>query len=433
MLRVLSNGWRKSGCIDLEASEMATRAALHRAGAKVLTRLLEQPVPNRRQIPCSCGGAAKYVEMRSKGILTVVGEAEVLRAYYLCPTCHDGQSPFDRELDVEGCEASPGVRRMAATVANESAFVVGHRHIKLLAGIEVTAKAIERYSEAIGADIEKRADEYCEKVMGPEPPAVNLESIDTMYVEIDATGVPVVSKEVEGRLGKVPGERARTRDGKLGCVFTQTTFNEDGYPVRDEASTTYIGGIQTAEEFGRGIYSEAHRRGLAFASRLVALGDGAVWIWNLVALHFPQAIQIVDLYHARKHLWDLSAILFSNLKDRVRWVSKAQRKLDAGRIEALVTHLRNFVAPDDLAANALRIEAEYFERNAHRMRYAEFKRKGLFVGSGVIEAGCKTLIGSRLKKSGMFWTVRGANSIIALRCSILGNTFEDYWASRLVA
>ena len=413
---------------------MATRAALHRAGAKVLTGLLEQPVPDQRQIPCPCGGVAKYVEMRTKGLLTVVGETEVLRAYYLCPDCHHGQAPFDRELDIEGCEASPGVRRIAATVASESAFAVGQKHIALLAGIEVTTKAIERYSEAIGADMERREVEYGQQVMGqPEPPVVDCEPIETMYVEMDATGVPVVPKEVEGRHGKVPGERPRTRDGKLGCVFTQTTFDEEGRPIRDEASTTYVGGIQTAEEFGRRIYCEAYRRGLAFAIRLVILGDGAVWIWNLAALHFPHAIQIVDLYHARQHLWDLSAILFANAKDRARWVRKAQRKLDAGHIESLVAHLRSFPATDDHAANALRIEAEYFQRNADRMRYADFKRRGLFVGSGVIEAGCKTLIGSRLKKSGMFWTILGANSILALRCSILSAKFEDYWANRRAA
>lgn len=430
---ILDKGWKKSGCIDLEASEMAARAALHRAGAKVLTGFLERSVPDRRQIPCKCGGVANYVEMRTKTILMVVGEVEVLRAYYLCSDCHKGQSPFDHELGVERCEASPGVRRMAATVASESAFAIAHEHIGLLAGLKLTAKAIERYSEAIGADIGRREDEYARAVMGVKPPAVKSEPIQTMYIEVDATGVPVVSKDTQGRQGKVPGEPARKRDAKLGCVFTQTTFDEDNRPIRDEGSTTYVGGILTAEEFGPRIYSEAHRRGLAFADRVVALGDGAIWIWALVALHFPNAIQIVDLYHAKKHLWDLSAILFPNLKDRARWISKVQHKLDTGRIESLVAHLRRFSTTDDIAIKALRIEAEYFERNASRMRYAEFKRQGLFVGSGVIEAGCKTLIGSRLKKSGMFWTVRGANSVIELRCSVRSNKFEDYWAGRRAA
>jgi hypothetical protein len=214
-------------------------------------------------------------------------------------------------------------------VGSQSAFEMGRKQVKLLADLDLTAKAIERHSEAIGADIGRREADYRCAAMGPEAPPVRTEPIATMYVEMDATGVRVVPKEVEGRSGKSPGERARTRDAKLGCLFTQTTFDEKGHPIRDEASTTYTGAIESAEEFGRRIYSEAYSRGSAFASRLVVLGDGAIWIWYLAALHFPGAIQIVDLYHARKHLWDLSAILFLDLKHRTQWVKKAQRKLDA--------------------------------------------------------------------------------------------------------
>jgi len=433
LLGVLAGGWEKSGFIDLEASEMATRSAVHRAGARVLTGLLKQEPPEQREIPCGCGGRAKYVELRPKQILTVVGDVQIRRSYYLCSGCHKGQAPFDRELGIEGFEVSPGVRRMAAVVGNQSAFEVGHNQLKLLADLDVTAKAVERYSEAIGADIGRRESDYRRKALGPEPPPPVSDEIGTMYVEMDATSVPMVPREVEDRAGREPGQRARSRDAKLGCVFTQTTADEDGYPIRDEASTTYTGAIETAEEFGRRIYAEAYRRGCCCAARLVVLADGAPWIWILAALHFPQAIQIVDLYHARKHLWDLAAKLFSDPKARSRWVKRAQRMLDAGRIEALVTLLRKFPAADQQAADALRIDADYFERNADRMRYAKFKREGLFVGSGVIEAGCKTLIGSRLKQSGMFWTVRGANSIIDLRCCILSDTFEDYWTSRLAA
>ena len=433
LLGVLADGWEKSGFIDLEASEMATRSAVHRAGARVLTGLLEQEPPEQREIPCGCGGMAKYVELRSKVILTVVGEVQVRRGYYLCSDCHHGQAPFDRELDIERVEASPGVRRMAAVVGNQSAFEVGHNQLKLLADLDVSAKAVERYSEAIGADIGRRESDYRCKVLGPDPPPAVTEESETMYVEMDATSVPVVPRELEGRAGREPGEKPRSRDAKLGCVFTQTTVDEDGHPIRDEASTTYTGAIETAEEFGRRIYAEAYKRGCCSAARLVVLADGALWIWILAALHFPQAIQIVDLYHARKHLWDLAAKLFSDPKARSRWVKRVQRMLDAGRIEALVTLLRKFPPADQEAAEAIRIEAAYFERNADRMRYPKFKRQGLFVGSGVIEAGCKNVIGSRLKQSGMFWTVRGATSIIELRCCILSDNFEDYWASRSAA
>lgn len=201
--------------------------------------------------------------------------------------------------------------------------------------------------------------------------------------------------------------------------------------MRDQASTSYAGAIESAEEFGRRLYTEAWRRGWSRAHKKVLIGDGAVWIWNLGDQHFPGAIQIVDLYHARQHLWELSAKLFAaDQRTRKRWTGKLLEKLDRGNVEAVVKALRQFPPPSPDLAHLLGNEADYFARNAERMRYPAFRAQGLFVGSGVVEAGCKTVIGSRLKRSGMFWTVRGANAIIALRCCRLSGRFEDYWESR---
>jgi hypothetical protein len=110
-----------------------------------------------------------------------------------------------------------------------------------------------------------------------------------------------------------------------------------------------------------------------------------------------------------------------------------KRLLDKGKIKKLVGVLRAIKSDDPEVAEKIRTEADYFERNAERMRYPKFRRQHLFVGSGVIEAGCKTVIASRLKRSGMFWTVRGANAIVTLRCSYLNARFEDYWEDRRVA
>jgi hypothetical protein len=201
--------------------------------------------------------------------------------------------------------------------------------------------------------------------------------------------------------------------------------------TRDEDSTSYTAAIEPAEQFGLRLYTEAWRRGWSRAKIKVVLADGAVWVWHLAEQHFPGAIQIVDLFHARQHLWELSAKLFPNdERERKRWTVRAIDRLDRGKIEGLVKILRKLHP-----ANAERIkmvinEANYFERNAERRRYPAFRAQGLFVGSGVVEAGCKTVIGSRLKRSGMFWTVRGANAIIALRCCYLNSRFEDYWESR---
>jgi hypothetical protein len=258
--------------------------------------------------------------------------------------------------------------------------------------------------------------------------------VPLLYIEMDGTGIPVVKAETEGRAGKVDGQPAHTREVKLGCVFTQTTTDPEGRPVRDEDSTSYVAAIETAEAFGLRLYTEAWRRGWSRAQRKVVIGDGAIWIWNLADQHFPSATQIVDLYHARQHLWELLPKLFpDDHKGSKRWIARCLDRLNRGKIEALVKILRDSQLGHDELAKTIANEAEYFERNAERMRYPGFRAQGLFVGSGVVEAGCRVVIGARLKCSGMFWTVRGANAITALRCCRLSRRFEDYWADRATA
>ena len=428
---------RKRGRLDLEATEMAVRSALHRAGAAALTQLLQFPAPRGepRTVPCPCGQPARYHQLRTKPVLTAVGPVEVSRPYYWCPSCHAGQFPADVELDIENTEFSPGVRRMQAMVGQQAPFDQGREQMKVLAGLEVTAKSVERTAEALGADIAQGEQAVMPQALPVDLPALAGAPIPILYVQMDGTGVPVVKKETVGRQGKTPGQPAHTREVKLGCVFTQTTWDKQGYPLRAPDSTTYTGAIETAEEFGRRLYREAWKRGWSRAQKQVVMGDGAEWIWNLVAEHFPEAIQIVDLYHARQHLWELARRLYPNDEGKQKaWMKLHQKRLlDRGRIEKLVGALRAIRSRNPEVTEKIRAEADYFERNAERMRYPKFRRQHLFVGSGVIEAGCKTVVASRLKRSGMFWTVRGANAILALRCSLLNGRFEDYWEGRRAA
>ena len=431
LLAVILTDQRQSGKLDLEAIETATRAAMHRAGAVLLRELLSSPETAPREVTCPCGRRARYHDTRPKQLLTVVGKVTFQRAYYHCPHCHRGETPRDRELDVEATTFSPGVRRMMGVVGSEAPFDNGREQLELLAGVDVTAKAVERQAEALGADIAAHEQLEIQRTKQLELPDVCAPAVPVFYIQIDGTGVPVVKAETKGRTGRNDGQPAHTREAKLGCVFTQTTTDEKGRPVRDEDSTTYTGAIETAAEFGLRIYAEAWRRGWDRAKKKVVIGDGANWIWNLADQHFPGAVKIVDLYHARQHLWELSAKLFpTNEGKRNRWANRLVNKLDQGKVEAVVKVLRQFPPPDEKLACLLRKEANYFERNRDKMRYPSFRRQGLFVGSGVIEAGCRTIIGSRLKRSGMFWTVRGANAIIALRCCRLSHYFDDYWENR---
>jgi len=430
-LKIVFTSLRKVGSVDLEAVEGATRAAVHRAGAAVLKHLLDEPEPFPPALPCGCGHHASFHATRSRQLLTAVGPVTFDRAYYYCPRCHQGQVPRDRELDIVDTEYSPAVRRMMAVVGSDTSFHHGREQMELLAGLTVTRKAVERHAEEIGADIVCCQQAEIQRAVQLPLPHLAGPQIPVLYIEMDGTGVPVVTAETEGRCGKNPDEPAHTREVKLGCVFTQTGLDENGRPRRDEASTTYTGAIEPAETFGRRMYAEALQRGWDHAKIRVILGDGAIWIWNIAECEFPGAIQIVDLYHAREHLWVLAGKLFpTDERRKKRWVSQQQNKLDKGKIESLVQQLRAFPAANPEAAQLLHTEADYFERNRERMRYPSFRSRNLFVGSGVIEAACRTVIAKRLKQSGMFWTVRGANAIIALRCTRLSRRFEDYWASQ---
>jgi hypothetical protein len=396
---------------------------MHQAGAMALTQLLqfEQPDTDHLQVPCLCGHQARFREMRSKSFLSVVGMVKVCRPYYHCAHCSKGQHPVDGELGIAGLESSPGVRRMESIVGSEMPFVPACEPMKVLAGLEVPAKAIERAAESIGEAIAARDRREIDRARQLVLPVAFRQNIPKMYVLMDGVQIPVVGAETEGRAGRIEGQRARTRECKLGAVFTQTAADQEGWPIRDPDSTTYVGAVETADQFGYRIYTEAWRRGWEWATTKIVIGDGAVWIWNLADQHFPGAVQIVDLYHARQHLWDIAVLLYPHdTAAKKRWMAPLKDLLDHGRTELLVEWLRE-------------IAADYFETNTNRMRYPEFREKGFFVGSGVIEAGCKSIVGVRLKQSGMFWTVRGANAIIALRCCRFNQRFEDFWAENRAA
>lgn len=290
---------------------MLVRSAMHQAGASALTELLRVPAPDQRALPCPCGQQALYRELRPKMVVTVLGAVEVSRPYYLCPHCHKGQFPADEELDIVDTEFSPGVRRMQALVGQATSFDRGREQMKLLAGLEVTTKSVERVAEAIGEDIARREQQEIDHAVQLDLPIIVGQPVPILYVQMDGTGVPVVKKETVGRKGKLDGLPAHTREAKLGCVLTQTNWGKEGLAIRDLDSTTYVGAIEAAEQFGKRLYVEAWKRGWSRAENKVVIGDGAEWIWNLAKEHFPGAIQIVDLFHERQHLWDLARLLYT--------------------------------------------------------------------------------------------------------------------------
>ena len=371
--------------------------------------------------------------VKVKELLTILGIVVYKRSAFKCPNCGNIRYPGDEELDVLNTTRSPGLRRMMARAGSKSTFKEGRDDLAIYADIHVSAKGVERVAESIGADMLLWSEQECKSVNCNETSTMaEGETIPVLYISYDGTGVPMTKQEVAGRKGKQEDGTARTREVKLGCVFTQTVTDDKGFPMRDPESTSFVGKIETAGEFGDRIYNEALRRGLENAERVVVLGDGAPWIWNLADEHFWEATQILDLFHVRQHVSDLCKLLFSpDEKEILRYRTKWWTDLDEGKVEKIAAEARSNLPMKLDLRDAANREIRYLEKNKERLRYADFRAQGLFVGSGVIEAGCKNVIGKRLKQSGMEWSVRGADSIIALRCVMISGRLEDYWESRV--
>ena len=404
--------------------------AARQGGAGVLGSLLThwQRHAPRQAVLCPCGQRMSSRGRRAKNLLTTLGPVPFKRSFYRCEECHQSRFPDDEQMDIVQTTYSPGVRRLMARAGSQTQFHQAAEDLLCYAGLKIEPREIERVAEEVGREVEAWLGEEQQQTLHTPVPLASISGRSAkFYISFDGTGIPVRKNELQGRRGKQPEGSARTREAKLGCVFTQVGLDKEGYPQRDPDSTTYVGAIESSTLFGWRIYAEALRRGLAQAKEVVVLTDGARYNRTIALTHFPEAIHIVDLFHAYEHLNILAQILWGpEAKAPKSW----RDLLEAGEISRLLRKAGQQPTASAKSKQVLLKELGYFENNAPQMRYADYRAKQYFVGSGVVEAGCRTVIGQRLKQSGMRWSVRGANAIIALRCCIMSDRFEDFWAAR---
>jgi hypothetical protein len=369
------------------------------------------------------------VGRRAKTFASVLGPLRLERAYFHCARCSHGFCPRDKQLGLENTVLSPAVTRMVGTVGAMVSFEEGSQLLAELAGLTVAAKQVERTAEALGADIaqDEKQDATATDHL-PLPP--------TLYLGLDGTGIPMRSSELQGRSGKQTDAAAKTREVKLCTVWSAEGRGENNTPIRDPGSVTYSAAIETAatldtdrqrSPFTERVLREATRRRFSEAQRSAVIGDGAPWIWSIAHELFPRAIQIVDRFHVKEHLSNLSKILYGDKPKQAKaWARRRHEELDSGRLPNLLRALRRHADRCDDARKCF----QYIHGNRERLRYPQFHAQGLCTSSGVVEAGCKLAIATRLKRAGMHWTVAGSNAIIALRCSKLSGRFQDYWERR---
>jgi hypothetical protein len=350
------------------------------------------------------------------------GHMTLQRDYYHHAGKAEGHFPADAGLGLEGAYTPALARLLCLEGADESSFAKAESHLREVGGIEVEGRQIQRLIGRIGGE----ALEWQRR----EAPAQACNA-EVLYVSADGTGVPMRRAEVEGRRGKQSDGTAKTRQVYLGCVFTQHQLDETGHPMRDHASTTYLAGLAAVDDFGVWLRREALRRGMGGARETVLLIDGASGLEKLGQDHFPGTLQIVDFYHALEHLEEVLGLLWEKTapayeRRRHRWIKLlladgVRKILGQARAEAEATG----------CGEAMEKALGYFEHNVERMQYGTFRRRGFFIGSGVIEAGCKTVIGARCKQSGMFWSSPGAEKILAFRCIHLSQRTDAFWKDRL--
>ena len=419
---------------DFEAAETAVRTAVLAVAARFVAERLNADHSDQHAagLPCRCGHTARYAGRRAKTIRTALGAMTIERAYYHCASCRTGFCPRDRTLGIDETTLSPAATRMTAAAAARVSFKEASTLLNELAGLAVGSKQVERTAEALGRVI--AADER--RAVEPEAHRVK----PTLYLGMDGTGIPVRKAETAQRQGKQPDGSAKTREVKLAVSWTaERRHPKTGIPMRDPDSVSYTAAIETAASrdtdrepspFAQRVCREAERRRFADADRRVILGDGAPWIWALADECFPDAIQIVDIFHAKSHLWDVAKAIYTPGSDlAAQWAKQRRDELDAGRISAIVAALAHHAPTCDEARKCI----DYLIRNRKRMRYPAFRASGLSVATGIVEAGCKHAVGARLKRAGMHWSVNGANAILALRCCILSGRFEAFWERRNAA
>jgi hypothetical protein len=409
-----------AGAGNMEWLEIGLREAMQKDACALMEALLNDPalaVANDQPLE-----GERCYRRRPKGIETLFGPVELFRNYYHGASQGEGRVPLDEALGlIEGY--SPGLARLMCRAGAQSPFEAASADLRAYGGIKLEGRAIQRMVNLVAPAVREALEA---QTLEPGLPVAEV-----LYVSGDGTGIPMVKKELQAVAGKQPDGSAKTREVKLGCVFTQSGVDEEGWPMRDPGSSSYIATMACASDFGGLLRKEAFRRGMASALEVVFLGDGASWVWEAARVNFPQATHILDFYHGAEHLAQLCESLFGKGSQKGKSQCELWRtRLKEDGIDEVIAAAQAALPRSGPRRKEAKKQIAYFQKNRDRMLYATFRSAGYFIGSGVVEAGCRTVVGQRLKESGMFWSTPGAQNVLTIRTALLSNRFDDYWDQR---
>jgi hypothetical protein len=355
-------------------------------------------------IPCRCGNEMKFVDRRTKNIYTIFGKIKVQRAYYYCSGCGKGYFPLDKKFGISKSNFSPFLKEIIENLAVELPFAICAKLIRDIFNINLTKRQIQLLSEEAGRKIEEKIQGRIKRLENDgeqEKVHAGGETIERLYLSADGTTV-FVDK--------------RWKEVKIGAIFEGTVpKNIEEQPLRK--SVKYLGTFESSEKFGKRWYLFAMDK-LKNAKEVIIIADGSKWIWKEANKYFPMArIEIIDWFHVEEKIGDLGVILFGEERSKTRkeWIEEILDSLKGDEIGAVIEKLEKMRPISKKKSLAIKEVLTYLENNKQRMKYKSLKEGGYFIGSGTIEAACKTVVGARFKRSGMQWSRNGAQSPLQLR------------------
>ena len=413
--------WVTADPRTLEEAEKMTLQSIKGLGNALLGSLISLNVPAypEGELPCPCGRRATYQRMRPAHVDTLLGTITLNRPYYLCQSCHHGLVPLDQELGLCAGGISAGLEELLALLGAQLPFEEAVGLVARLTLVEVCPNTCKEATEGVGqviAEKEQEAVEAAWDVRSSVLPPLPEKIPERLYVSIDGTTV-------------------HTREGgwreiKVGAFYTTKAVVPKKRPEQLEVRAQEISfytDFADPQAFGCALWLEGYRRGVSEAKEVVAIGDGAHWIWKLVEEHFPEAIQIVDWYHASEYIWKVAHAVYGEGSDLARqWAKDRLDELWAGQIDEVLRHCQEHASAGEAVQQAI----TYYTNNKDRMRYPEYRAKGLQIGSGTVESGCKHVIGARLKGAGMIWNVEGARAVAKVRARLRSGRWTETMAQR---
>lgn len=395
--------------------EQQFRDALLAVGAQLFGPMLQKRI-DQIDSQFQAGPDQKFIGCRAIEVATLFGDVRVRRKYFLGKK--GGHSPADAGLGLEG-RATPALARLVSRAAAQQPYGAASRDLAEYGSIRVDERQIQRIVQRIAPAVAPWLAQL------PQ----SQKAVPMLYVSCDGTGTPMRKQELAGRKGKQPDGTAKTREVKLGAVFTQHGVDSEGHPLRDHESTSYVASYAPAREFSLLLREEARRRGVGSASQVIFLSDGAAWAEDIATRCFAGCVSILDFYHASERLHELAAAL-DGTKAKAR-MGQWTRWLLQDRIDKVIAQGRQLQSQNPEDPDVVEEQLGFLERHQHRMRYGTYRSNEWFIGSGVIEAGCRTVVGKRLKQSGMFWSEDGATCVLNFRTLLLSQRFDAFWTDRI--